>query len=401
MNAASTRRPPTGSAPGRGTAGLIDVIVPARWARAVPTLGLGITFLAAITVQAVAVAQTWGVASSIPGALAAALVSALALTRRRNRTWTAVAGLAVAASAVLVPLLPGTRLPAGLGPSLALGLAVLIASAVRTLPVARAGAVAGGGILLIAAQSAARPTSAVVAIAAAAWLAALGAGLSLRMLDDRAKATAEEVRRAERLELARELHDIVAHHITGMLIQSQAARIVARRDPENVSRSLAGIEAAGTEAMAAMRRVVGLLRDTDDAAPASPGPEELSALVERFSRQGPDVRLSMPDHDTGWPPEVTSTVHRVVQESLTNVLRHARHARSVEVTVGRAPDGVTVEVTDDAPPNPTRPQHRGGYGLIGMRERVEKLGGSLSAGPRPGAGWSVRAALPVPIREPG
>ncbi|WP_461006380.1 sensor histidine kinase [Streptomyces capparidis] len=370
-----------------------------RWVGVVSTVGLGTAFLSAIAVQALALAQTWGAASWVPGGAAASVVCGLALIRHRERTWTAVAGLVVALLAVLVPLLPGTRLPAGLGPAMALGLAVLIGSAVRALPAVRAGAVAGAGLLVVAVQFAARPMSAVLVIAAAAWLAALGVGLSLRMLDGRARATAERVRRAERLELARELHDIVAHHLTGMLIQAQAAQVVARRAPEQVPDSLTEIEAAGTEAMAAMRRVVGLLRDTDDAAPASPGPEGLSALVERFSRRGPKVRLSMPDDDTQWPPEVTSTVYRIVQEALTNVLRHGRRARRVEVTVGRRADAVTVEVADDAPPNPAGSPHRGGYGLIGMRERVETLGGSLSAGPRPGAGWSVRATLPVPPRE--
>lgn len=379
---------------------LISMIVPDRWAKAASTVGLGVAFLAAIALQAVALAQTWGAAFWIPGAASAVVVCGLALIRRRERTWTAVAGLVVAALTVLVPLLPGIELPAGLGPSLALGLAVLIGSAVRALPPVRAGAIAGAGLLVIAAQFAAQRASSVATVAAAAWLVALGVGLYLRTLDSRAKATALQVRRAERLELARELHDIVAHHITGMLIQAQAAQIVARRSPEDVPDSLAEIETAGSEAMLAMRRVVGLLRDTDDAAPASPGPEGLSTLVERFGRQGPKVRLSMPDDDTEWPPEVTSTVYRIVQEALTNVLRHARHARLVDVTVDRGTEAVTVEVTDDSPPNSARSHPRGGYGLVGMRERIETLGGSLHAGPRPDTGWSVRAILPVPTREP-
>ncbi|MGX2992824.1 sensor histidine kinase [Streptomyces sp. JNUCC 64] len=92
-------------------------------------------------------------------------------------------------------------------------------------------------------------------------------------------------------------------------------------------------------------------------------------------------------------------MYRVVREALTNVRRHARHARSVEVTVRREGAAVTVEVADDAPPDPARVPHRG-YGLVGMRERVEALGGSLDAGPRPGTGWSVRARLPLPTAEP-
>ncbi|MFE0425569.1 sensor histidine kinase, partial [Streptomyces sp. NPDC058953] len=390
---------PTAGPPVGGGCG-IGIAVPARWAGGVSAIGLGVVFLAAVVVQADALGRTWGAAYWVPGTATAVPVCALALLRHRDRTRTAIAALLVAALGVLVTALPGTGLPAALGPPVALGLGVLVGSAVRSLPPARAAAVAGAGLLLAAAQFAVRPTSVVGPVAAAILLAAAGAGLSLRRLDGRAVAAADEVRRAERLELARELHDVVAHHITGMLIQAQAAHVVARRDPEGVPASLAGIEAAGIEAMAAMRRVVGLLRDDGDAAPVSPGPETLGALVERFGREGPPVRLRGPGDDTGWPPEVTSTVYRVVREALTNVRRHARHARSVDVTVGRAADTVTVEVTDDARADSARP-HQRGYGLIGMRERVEKLGGRLTAGPRPGGGWSVRATLPVPTREPG
>ncbi|MFH8617412.1 sensor histidine kinase [Streptomyces sp. NPDC017979] len=362
------------------------------------TVGLGVLFLTAIALQALAVAESWGAAYWLPGTVASAVVCALALARHRALLHTAVAGVGTAGVTVLVGLLPDVRLPAEPGPAMTMGLAVLVGSAVRTLPPARAAVLAATGLPLIAGQLAARPSSSVVAITAVGWLSAVAVGLRARAHDDRARATADAVRRAERLDLARELHDVVAHHITGMLIEAQAAQVVAKRDPGKVPDSLAEIEAAGAEALAAMRRVVGLLRDADDAAPASPGPEELSALVERFARQGPQVRLRMPDAAADWPPEVTSTVYRIVQEALTNVLRHAPGARTVEVDVARSPQTVTVEVVDDAPPSAARP--RGGYGLIGMRERVETLGGSLRAGPRPGPGWSVVATLPVPTREP-
>ncbi|MBC6468018.1 sensor histidine kinase [Actinomadura alba] len=379
--------------------------VPERWVKVASVAGLGTVFLAAIAAQAAAIAQTWGAWYWVPGSVFAVAVCLLALVGWRRPPWPAVAGLGLAALAILVTLLVDRDLPAEPSPALALGLAVLVGSALRALPPVPAGAVAGAGLAVVAAgQLAAGPppsgSTSVTLMAGLLWLAAVGAGLSLRMLDARSRASAEQVRRAERLELARELHDVVAHHITGMVIQAQGAHVLARRNPEQVTESLGEIEAAGTDALAAMRRVVGLLRDEDDAAPASPGPERLGALVERFRRQGPEVRLRMPDGDAEWPPEVTSTVYRVVQEALTNVLRHAPKARSVSVTVEQGPQGVTVEVTDDAPAASARPHHRGGYGLIGMRERVETLGGSLRAEPRPGAGWSVRATLPVPTREP-
>ncbi|PWU52166.1 two-component sensor histidine kinase, partial [Micromonospora globispora] len=230
---------------------------------------------------------------------------------------------------------------------------------------------------------------------AAAWLVAVAAGGALRVVAERRRATAEQIRRDERLELARELHDVVAHHITGIVVQAQAAQLVTDRQPERARESLAGIESAGSDALAAMRRLVGVLRDGDDPAPVSAGPEHLGSLVERFARHGLAVLPRMPDEDPGWPPEVTATVYRIVREALTNVARHAPGAGTVRVAVAEEGGVVTVEVIDDGPPARARPLRRGGYGLVGMRERVQALGGRLSAGPRPGGGWSVSAALPV------
>lgn len=394
---------PSGCAAGRGVDNLARMTDPGAWGRGASVAGLGVVLLAAITAQAVAIAGSWGSWYWVPGCVAAAAVCVPALLGLRRPLRPAVAAFGLAVAAIAGVRAAGPDLPAEPSPAMALGLGVLTCSALRHLPPAPAAAVtAAGPAVIIAGQLAAGPPpaglAAVTALDGLVWLAAVGAGLALRLLDARARGAAEQVRRAERLELARELHDVVAHHITGMVVQAQGAQVVARRNPEQVSGYLGEMEAAGTEALAAMRRVVGLLRDADDAAPASPGPERLGALVERFRRQGPEVRLSMPDGnaDAAWPPEVTTTVYRVAREALTNVLRHAPGARSVTVTVEQGPEGVTVEVADDAPAAPARHPHRGGYGLIGMRERVESLGGSLAAGPRPGGGWSVRAALPVP-----
>jgi signal transduction histidine kinase len=184
------------------------------------------------------------------------------------------------------------------------------------------------------------------------------------------------------------------------VLQAQAARIIARKRPDELDDSLAGIEGAGSEALTAMRRVVGLLRDADDASSAQPGPEQLEELVRRYQNHGTPVQLALPEPNAAaWPPEVTTTVYRIVQESLTNIARHAPNAGAVAVTVRQGDGSVSVEIEDDGPPPSTRRSRRAGYGLVGMRERVETLGGTLIAGPRTPMGWSVRATLPVPNPE--
>ncbi|WP_208758772.1 sensor histidine kinase [Microbispora triticiradicis] len=378
-----------------------------RWAA---DAGLGAVFAVVLAFWASLIADSWGGGYWRFDCAAGAAVCAIALFRRRDRAWAAVAGLAVAATAVLAARF--ADLPAEPGPGMALGLAVLVAAAVRRLPVRTACGVAAGGLAvavgsLLTAHTSAAGVPSVTAMNVAAWAAAVVAGLSPRLLDARRRAVAEAVRQAERLALARELHDVVAHHVTGIVVQAQAARLVARRSPEKAGDALGQIEAAGSDALAAMRRVVGLLRVAEgeaggpDAGPGVAEPGRLGDLVGRFEAGGRPVRLRLPrEEETAmWPPEVASTVYRVVQESLTNIARHAPRAREVTVSVERDRDVVVVEVADDAPPGSqagSRGGSRGGYGLLGMRERVEALGGTLRAGPRPGSGWSVLATLPAP-----
>ncbi|WP_049557092.1 sensor histidine kinase [Nonomuraea sp. SBT364] len=364
-------------------------------ARTAAGAGLGAGFAGLLAFWAHQVAGSWGDGYWVFGCVAGAIVCGLALARRRDRKWAAVSGFAVAVTAVLASRFAG--LPAEPGPAMALALSVLVGSAVRTLPVRQAAAVAAGGLavascsLLTAHQPASLPP--VLVLNLGAWLAGVAYGLGCRRLAARRHALAEDVRRHERLQLARELHDVVAHHVTGIVLQAQAAQVLARKRPDRLGGSLSGIETAGSDALAATRRLVGLLRE---AAPPTPPRESLAALVGRFD--GPAVRLRLPDDEPSWPPEVSSTVYRVVQESLTNVSRHAPHARHVDVTVAREGDTLTVEISNDAAPVPARRPRRGGYGLLGMRERLDALGGTLHAGPRPEpGGWSVRATLPLPL----
>lgn len=342
-----------------------------------------------MVITAVSLRLSWGGSYWVFGAVAGVLALGCALQRHRGVP-AVVAGFVVAATAIGVSATAG--LPREPGPVVVLALAVLVASVVREAGVRTASGVVLGGLAIVAGAWATGGVTAVPALVTVGWACAAGVGLGLRTLDDRRRTAREQVRREERLELARELHDVVAHHVTGIVVQAQAAQLAARRSatPPPVHDALAGIEAAGSEALAAMRRVVRVLRDPSDAAPLVP--EGLPALLDRFAqRGGPRVHRSIASGD--WPPEVTTTVYRVVQEALSNVSQHAPTAGSVSVRVAESPDRLTVEVTDDAPAAALR--HRGGgHGLVGMRERVESLGGNLAAGPGETGGWSVRAVLP-------
>ncbi len=364
--------------------------------------GLGVLFAVALAAEARIVAGYGG--DWVFDLAVGALVCAAALLRRHSRRWAAAAGVAVCVAAEFAAWrwhLPGQ--PGGVA---ALALFVLIGSVATTSRVRDVVVVAAGGLVVVAGTlerylvfiREGRPCS-----YAATWLvgmgccAALGAGVWSRLLGDRRRIAIETVRRGERLELARELHDAAAHHITGIVLQVQAARIAARKHPETLDETLAAVESAGSDALDSMRRVIGLLRDGDDGGGVTAGPERLTDLVERFAGQGPAVRLRLPDaEDPAWPPEVTSTVYRVVQEALTNIARHASGAREVTVALAHDQRSITVEITDDAPPGSPRVPRVGGYGLVGMRERVEALGGTLDAGPGPRTGWSVLARLPAP-----
>ncbi|MFE5796345.1 sensor histidine kinase [Streptomyces sp. NPDC056503] len=232
-----------------------------------------------------------------------------------------------------------------------------------------------------------------------AWLvAAAAAGEALRQAErraDEAERTREEVarRRAdeERLRIARELHDSLTHQISVVKVQSEVAVHVARRRGEDVPAALLAIQEAGREASRELRATLEALRDDDTAPPR--GLDDVPELVERARVWGLEATLSVEGRRGDVPAAVDRTVYRIVQESLTNVARHAG-AGTATVRIECRPEALTVSVEDDgrasraAAPVP-------GLGLLGMRERVTALGGLLTAGPRDGGGFSVRAELPV------
>src|SRR5579862_2133963 len=203
---------------------------------------------------------------------------------------------------------------------------------------------------------------------------------------------AEEAAAAERARIARELHDIIAHHLSVVVLHAAGARAAGGADPQ----TLAEIEQSGRQALTETRRLFGVLRGPDeetDRAP-QPGIGELPALADSLRATGLEVSLSIDGDHAALPPGVNVSAYRIVQEALTNVLKHAGPARA-EVTVGCADSAVTIEVTDDGPGNPVPPALTGGQGLAGMRERVAVFGGELRAGPRPGGGFTVTARLPI------
>jgi signal transduction histidine kinase len=202
---------------------------------------------------------------------------------------------------------------------------------------------------------------------------------------------AEQAAAAERTRIARELHDIVAHHLSVIVLQAAGAR--ASGKPAEAT--LEKIENSARQALGETRRLLGVLRDPDEAAGLAPQPGigDLDTLAASVRAAGLPVHLVIDGEAAALPATVDVSVYRIVQEALTNVLKHAGPARA-EVTIGCAADTVTVEVTDDGTAQPGR-EVPGGHGLAGMRERAAVIGGELTAGPRPGGGFAVRARLPL------
>lgn len=199
---------------------------------------------------------------------------------------------------------------------------------------------------------------------------------------------------AERARIAREMHDVVAHGLTVMVVQADGARYAAARDPQVAAATLGRIAATGREALTDMRQLLGLLRaDEGTGRSPLPGLADLPALVEEAAAHGrvdPDLR----GLDREVPAAVGLTAYRVVQEALTNVRRHAGPGvrTAVSVVVDQEADRIEVEVVDDG--RGAAAPDGGGHGLTGMRERVDVHGGTLGTGPRPGGGFGVRATIP-------
>jgi signal transduction histidine kinase len=211
--------------------------------------------------------------------------------------------------------------------------------------------------------------------------------------EERQAAEAQRAVNQERTRIARELHDVVAHSMSVMVVQAAAARRIVERSPADAVAALEAIETTGRESLAEMRRVLGVLRGDDDTADLAPAPglDDFGRLLQQCEEAGLPVELEVTGEPRRLTPGLELSAYRIVQESLTNSLKHAGPARAT-VRLHYRPEMLELEVTDDGRGAATEPGS--GQGLIGMRERVDAFGGTLAVGPRPGGGFRVTASLP-------
>ena len=212
--------------------------------------------------------------------------------------------------------------------------------------------------------------------------------------EDRLRAAVAE----ERRQMARELHDVVAHGVSVMLIQAGAARQVVHTAPDRAEEALLTVEATGREAMAELRRLLGVLNDDGEAVGLAPQPGvgQLDALVARVRDAGLPVELAVAGEPRALPVSLDVTVYRIAQEALTNALRYARGSTTL-VRLAFDAEQLRLEILDDGPASSGEGGEGSGRGLVGMQQRAAQVGGRLEAGPRLGGGYAVRAWLPLAL----
>jgi signal transduction histidine kinase len=324
-----------------------------------------------------------------PVATVLAVVTVLLLLWRRTHPLLTVAVAFGAFSLSGVAWLFGTTEPVGLNTSVC---ALVLAYALFRWGSGRDAAIGLGFMLLAAVVGIATDyTDVATTIFGLLFLlfpAVLGASVRFRGVS-RAREL-DRIKLLEREQLARELHDTVAHHVSAIAIQAQAGRTVAATQPDAAARILEIIDREASHTLAEMRDIVGLLRDGSEADLA---PQRGVADIEHLARDaahGPRVQVALSGDVAGVGPSVGAATYRLAQESITNALRHARHATRVDVRVAVEPDFVRLTVRDDGETGARTPA---GYGLVGMAERASLLGGTLEAGPGD-RGWTVDAVLP-------
>jgi signal transduction histidine kinase len=227
------------------------------------------------------------------------------------------------------------------------------------------------------------------------WLLPVIMGGTMRYRAEVRRRLIEKARHSERAQLARELHDTVAHNVSAIAIQAQAARVTAASQPEAVIDPLKTIEEIASQTLTEMRKIVGALRVSSEPDTA---PQPRLADIERLakhSQEGPRIDISFSGKLDSLTPSVEAGLYRIAQEAITNALRHARHASIINVQIYGEENSVSLTVTDDGNVDSASVRESRGYGLTGMKERANLLGGHLEAGPEPDTGWRVRAVIPT------
>jgi signal transduction histidine kinase len=269
--------------------------------------------------------------------------------------------------------------------------------------------VAGGlvavSVFIVTSGTSASDVFLIVVVFSAAWLA--GRAIATRTQQTREllarvqvaeRARAEAADRAaleERSRIARELHDVVAHSISVMVVQASGVRRLLHDDQGREREALMSVEQIGRQALSEMRRMLGVMRTDEEHPPAlapQPSLEHLDRLIDEVEKAGLSVHLHVEGDRIPLSPGVDLSAYRIVQEGLTNALKHAKGSRA-DVFVRYVGDGVELSIEDDGPGMPSA--NGLGHGLVGMRERVALYGGTLEAGPRAEGGFALRAKLPV------
>jgi signal transduction histidine kinase len=349
--------------------------------------------------------------SLVPGVGEA--TAALAILRRRFPDRVFLLGLAVTALSLISTgasvAIAATRHGrwAYAGATEVVAMALLTGAACRRLTAPRAAGVALASVVAMVATPLVRygvgsPVALLAVPAALLWGAAVALGLILRDADTRKESELADVRSSERLQLARELHDLIAHHVSGIVVTAQAAKAIAEnpsattQDPVVVYTE---IEQAGTEALTATRQLVGMLRSGGPVAvlPGSGVGDAIRSAVDDHGtiEPGLDIDIATELDGPAAPPELVITVHRLVLEALTNVRKHAQGATRITVRATVDSDRLVLDIHNDGAGSRPGKSAGSGYGLVGMAERVGALGGSLRAGPERGRAWRLTARLPL------
>jgi signal transduction histidine kinase len=318
------------------------------------------------------------------------IVQGAALRWRRRRPEPVMA-VAVAGGLGTLLLAPETVLPIA-GYFAMWSLAVARPRRVSLLGLAGLEAVAASNLLIATVEDPLGDTGFAMAVGVGVWALGDAARNRRAAIDEAARRAVGE----EQARIARELHDVIAHSVSMIVVQAAAADNVFDSRPDQARAALRSIERAGRDALGELRRLLSAVRPGVEPEPTGPQPglDRLDELAEPLRAGGLRVVVRREGPATQLPAGVDLSAYRIVQEALTNTVRHARATRA-EVTVRYGSDAVEVDVRDDGRASPGSAANGGGHGLAGMRERASLLGGTLEAGPLPGGGYRVHARLPL------